>query len=138
HYYSKGTFSFLMAPIMFVYDLWRHRFLNEKKFLKNRFKRRMGYELNLDNPKALNEKIQWLKLYDRTPLHTIAADKFEVRSYIKNKIGEQYLVPLYFETKKPNDINSNTIPDIPVIIKTNHDSSGGIIIRDKESINWKE
>lgn len=138
YYYGKGTFGFIMKPLVFVYDLWRHRIMDERTFIQNRFKRRMGYELNLDNPKTLNEKIQWLKLYDRTSLHTIAADKYAVRNYVEEKIGKQYLIPLYYDTQRPSDINVENLPDLPVIIKTNHDSSGGIIVKDKSLVNWKE
>jgi hypothetical protein len=97
----------------------------------------MGYGLNLKKPKTLNEKINWLKLHDRTPLHTIGADKYKVREYITNKIGKEYLIPLIFNTKKPQDIIPVNLPDFPVIIKTNHNSSGGIIIKDKKNVNWK-
>lgn len=112
--------------------------LPEKFRLKQRFKRTVGYSLNLKNPVTLNEKIQWLKLNDRTPLHPICADKYAVRTFIKDKIGEEYLIPLLFHSKNPEDIESNLFPDYPFIIKTNHDSSGGIIIWKKEDVDWPE
>ncbi|WP_380592343.1 ATP-grasp fold amidoligase family protein [Saccharicrinis sp. FJH65] len=93
---------------------------------------------DLKNPKTLNEKINWLKLNDRTPLHTICADKYKMRNYVRKKIGEEYLVPIVFTTKRIEDINESAIPDFPVIIKTNHDSGGGYIIKDKSKVNWKE
>ena len=66
------------------------------------FKKRFDYELNISNPKSINEKIQWLKLFDRTPLHTKCADKYLVREYIKEIIGEKYLIPLIFSTFEAN------------------------------------
>lgn len=68
--------------------------MSDEAFLKRKFKLRMGYELDLDNPKTFNEKLQWLKLYDRNPLYTKLVDKYEVRKYIAEKIGEEYLIPL--------------------------------------------
>lgn len=48
----------------------------------------------MNNPQTFNEKLQWLKLYDRNPLYTKLVDKYEVRSYIREKLGEEYLIPL--------------------------------------------
>ena len=64
------------------------------KLLKKWYKKRTGKELNLENPQNFNEKIQWLKLYDNSPLKTKLADKYLVREWIKEKIGEEYLIPL--------------------------------------------
>ncbi|EAR15325.1 glycosyltransferase [Robiginitalea biformata HTCC2501] len=98
----------------------------------------MGYELNLQHPRTLNEKINWLKLHDRTPLHSQCSDKYAVRDYVKGKIGENYLVPLYFSTEDAADINERNIDKFPCIIKTNHDSSGGVFLREKEGVDWQE
>src|SRR3972149_7780263 len=49
--------------------------------------------LDLNNPVTFNEKIQWLKLYDATPIKMLLADKYLVKQWIKEKIGEQYVVP---------------------------------------------
>ena len=67
--------------------------MSDEAFLKRKFKLRMGYELDLDNPKTFNEKLQWLKLYDRNPLYTKLVDKYEVRKYIAEKIGEGVSYP---------------------------------------------
>lgn len=128
---------YLLRPMYVVYD-FSLRFIPDKVIVKNSFKRHMGYNLNLDNPKSLNEKINWLKLYERKEHHKIIADKYAVRDYIKEKIGEQYLIPLFFHTKSHKDIRSKNLPDESFIIKTNHDSSGGIIVRNKSDVKWKE
>ena len=75
------------------------------RLLKLRYKASTGEDLNLDNPKTFNEKIQWLKLYDSTPLKTRLADKYLVRDWIKEKIGEEYLVPLIGVWDKFDDID---------------------------------
>ena len=102
----------------------------------NYWKRRKK-SLNLKNPQTLNEKINWLKLYDKRPLHTQCADKYEVRKYVREKIGEEYLVPLYFETQNPQEIKPENLPDFPSIIKANHDSSGGVFVYDKSKLDYK-
>ena len=104
--------------------------------LKQRFRRTLGYDLRLDNPQTFNEKIQWLKIHDKTPLHVICSDKYLVREHITERIGENYLVPLIFHTKNVKDLVPEKFPDIPVIVKTNHDSGGGTIIRNKYDVDW--
>ncbi|WP_338733813.1 ATP-grasp fold amidoligase family protein [Mangrovimonas cancribranchiae] len=126
----------IIQPFKNVYEYIRYATVSDKSFIKKEFKKNLGYPPDLENPKTFNEKLQWLKLNDRTPLHTICADKFKVRDYVKEKIGEEYLIPLVFQTKHPRDIIPENLPDFPVIIKTNHDSSGGIIVRDKTKVNW--
>lgn len=109
------------------------KYLSQKQYLEKKFKKYFKYPLDLENPKTLNEKISWLKLHDRNPLMGPAADKYAVREYIKNKLGEKYLVPLLYTTLNPKDIKPENLPDVPCIIKVNHNSSGGIIVRDKYS-----
>ena len=122
-----------------VYDLLKFKFLSDRTFIKLSFRMSHGYNINLKNPKTLNEKIQWLKLYDRTSLHTQCADKYRVRGFVEDKIGKEYLIPLYFFTENPKDINYNNLKNlVPCIVKTNHDSSGGIIFRSLSNQNWEK
>lgn len=60
--------------------------------LQNWFMKRTKKYLNIENPTTFNEKIQWLKLYDSTPLKTQTTDKYLVRDWVKKKIGEKYLI----------------------------------------------
>lgn len=113
------------------------RIISEKLFIKLRFKRNLGYFPDLKNPKSFNEKIQWLKLNERTSLHTTCADKYLVRNFIAKEIGDEYLIPLYFQTYNPKDITPENLPDYPCIIKTNHDSGGVVFVHDKSKINWE-
>ena len=105
---------------------------------KKTFRRMLGYELNLDSPQTFNEKMQWLKLNDHTPLHTQCADKFEVRKYVESKIGKDYLIPLFFQSYKASDLIEQNFPEVPFILKANHDSSGGVFISDKSEIDWQK
>lgn len=92
---------------------------------------------DLKNPKTLNEKIQWLKLHDRSELHTICADKLAVREYVEKKIGGDYLIPLVYKTDNVQDLSLNVLPEYPVIIKSNHNSGDYFIIRDTHSVDIK-
>jgi hypothetical protein len=106
-------------------------------FLRLKFKKEFGFDLNLKNPKTLNEKLQWKKIYDRKPIYTICTDKYLVRDLIKEKIGEKYLIPLLFHGCDIDKIDFDKLP-IPFIIKPNHGSGCIIIIRDKNDIDKKD
>ena len=66
----------------------------DKAYIKIQFRLDKGVWPDLRNPKTFNEKLQWLKLYDHNPLYTTLVDKYAVRRYIADKIGEEYLIPL--------------------------------------------
>ncbi len=98
------------------------------------FKERTGKTLNLDNPQTFNEKIQWLKLYDSTPLKTRLADKYLVRDWVKEKIGEQYLIPLLGVYDSFDEIDFDKLPD-RFVMKCNHGSGYNIIVPDKSKLD---
>lgn len=109
--------------------------VSDKKFTELMFRAKMGYPLNLDNPVTFSEKIQWLKLYNRRPEYTVYADKFSVREYIKDKIGEEYLIPLIGVWDSPDEIDFNALPE-QFVLKCNHNSGTGMYIcRDKSRID---
>lgn len=110
------------------------RVLPDDIFLKLEFFLKMRKRLNLTNPQTFNEKLQWLKLYDRNPKYTQLVDKYEVRKYIKNKIGEKYLIPLYGVYEKYEEIDFNELPD-QFVLKPNHTSGDYFICKDKTKIN---
>ena len=92
--------------------------------------------LNLDNPKTFNEKIQWLKLYDSTPIKTFLSDKYLVRDWVKKKIGEEYLIPIIGVYEKFEDINFYKLPN-QFVIKCNHGSGYNIIVKNKYKLNLR-
>lgn len=106
--------------------------MDDKVYIEKMFKSIMGHPLNLKNPKTFNEKLQWLKLYDRNPEYTIMVDKYKVRGYISEKIGEEYLIPLLGVWDNPNDINFDLLPN-QFVLKCNHNSGRVYICKDKES-----
>ncbi len=116
------------------------KYMPEEKYaeyLKDWFYRCTGNELNLDNPQTFNEKIQWMKLYDSTPLKTQLADKYLVRDWVKEKIGEEYLIPLLGVWENFADIDFDKLPD-KFVLKTNHGSAWNIIVTDKNKLNKQD
>lgn len=106
------------------------RWIPDALYLRMVFKLKFGYKLDLKNPKTFNEKLQWLKLFDRKPLYTTLVDKYAVRDYIAKTIGEEYLIPLIGVWDSFDDINFDDFPN-QFVLKCNHDSSSVIICKDK-------
>ena len=107
----------------------------DEKYLKMAFRAKMGYPLNLENPKTFNEKLQWLKLHDRKPLYTTLVDKYAVRQYIADKIGEEYLIPLVGGPwNSADEIDFDSLPE-QFVLKCNHDSGSVVICRDKSKFD---
>ena len=113
------------------------KFLPDETYLKLYYFLVFKRRLNLDNPKTFNEKLQWLKLYDRKEYYTTLVDKYEVREYVKQKIGEQYLVPIYGIWDNFDDIDFEKLPN-QFVIKCTHDSGGNVICKNKNELNIKE
>lgn len=109
-------------------------FVPDSLFLKYKFKKLMGYSLNLKNPRTFNEKIQWLKLHDRKPVYTIMVDKYEAKKYVSDIIGEQYIIPTIGVWDRFEDIDFNKLPN-QFVLKCTHDSGGVVICKDKSNFN---
>lgn len=131
----KETYC-IYIPIRKIKDA-RNILIGDKKAVERGFRKAFGRKLDLTNPHTLNEKIQWLKLYDRRDIHTTLADKYAVREWLAQRFGSEYLVPLLYSTQDWHDIKPENIPDIPCIIKTNNASGTWIICRDKNSMDWQ-
>ena len=108
--------------------------VNDKLFLKIKYKHLMGKKLNLKNPQTFNEKLQWLKLYDRNPFYVKLVDKYEVREYIKEMFGKEYLIPLLGVYDNFEEIDFKKLPN-QFVIKCTHDSGGIVIVKDKNKLN---
>lgn len=106
-------------------------------FLKTKYRYKFNKKLDLNNPQTFNEKLQWLKLYDRNPEYTKMVDKYEAKKYVANIIGEEYIIPTLGVYDKFEDINFATLPN-QFVIKCTHDSGGLIICKDKTKLNIKE
>lgn len=131
-YITNLNYRFLINAHFGKYDN-----MSDEEYLKKCFKACMGEDLHLDNPKTFNEKLQWLKLYDRKPEYTMMVDKYKVREYIKEKLGEEYLIPLLGVWDKAEDIDFDKLPN-QFVLKCTHDSGGLCICRDKNTFDVKQ
>ena len=89
-----------------------------------------GKELDLENPRTYNEKIQWIKLYGTTPLMTMLSDKWAVREWVSNRIGEKYLIPILGVWERFDEIPFDELPN-EFVLKCTHGSGWNMIVRDK-------
>lgn len=113
-----------------LYNSW-----DDEKYLKRIFCAQMGVDLNLDNPQTFNEKLQWLKLYNRKPEYTMMVDKYKVRDYIADQIGEEHLIPLLGVWESPDEIDFDSLPS-QFVLKCNHNSGLGMCIcKDKSKLD---
>ena len=109
--------------------------MDDEEYLKRKFRAVMGRELDLENPRTFNEKLQWLKLYNRKPEYTMMVDKVLVRDYIARTIGEEYLIPLLGVWDDPDEIDFDKLPD-QFVLKCNHNSGLGMCIcKDKSKLD---
>lgn len=113
------------------------RLIPDKLYIKIKYLLCIGKKLDLNNPQGLNEKMQWLKLYDRNPLYTNLVDKYKVREYIKNTIGEEYLIPLLGVYDGYDEIDFNSLPN-EFVLKPNHTSGDIYICHDKGQIDHRK
>lgn len=112
-------------------------FLPDAFYLKIVFQAETGYKLNLKNPLTYNEKLQWIKLYDRKPEYTIFVDKYAVRAYIAQILGEKYLIPLIGVYDSVEEINWNLLPN-RFVLKCTHGSGCNIICWDKKVLDIEQ
>lgn len=112
------------------------RIIPDKSALKIIYRNIFERPLNLDRPQTFNEKLQWLKLYNRNPLYTTLVDKYAVKKWVSDKIGEEYIIPTYGVWDSFDEIDFNQLPN-QFVLKTTHagGSSGVIICRDKETFD---
>lgn len=110
--------------------------LPDSLYLKIMFRLKMGYKLNLKNPQTFNEKLQWLKLYNRKPEYTRMVDKSEAKTVAENILGKGCVIPTLGVWNKFEEIDFNSLPDSFVLKTTNGGGGGGVIIcRDKSKLN---
>lgn len=93
-----------------------------------------GCDCHLDNPQTLGEKIQWLKLYDSTPEKGRLADKYLVRSWVSERVGEEYLIPLIGVWESAQDIDFDALPE-RFVLKATHGSGWNIVVQDKSKLD---
>ena len=137
----NGAVKFVSDEGFRLHWLASHHFydsMGDKEYLRRMFRARLGYDLNLEDPKTFNEKLQWLKLYDRKPEYTTMVDKVAVKGYVADIIGMEHIIPTLGVWNNPDDIDFNRLPN-QFVLKCNHNSGLGMCIcKDKTKLNIKK
>ena len=107
---------------------------SDRKYLEITFPMRTRYPLNLENPQTFNEKLQWLKLYDRHPEYTKMVDKYEAKEYVANIIGKEHIIPTLGIYDNIEEIDMSQLPN-QFVLKCTNDSGGVVICRDKANFD---
>ena len=134
---GKSLTKYIKNPQIIFIGLAKKGWLNwmsDKTFLKIAYRLIMKKKLNLKNPQTFNEKLQWLKLYNRKPIYTTMVDKYEVKQYVAEQIGEEHIIPTYGVWDSFDEINFDMLPD-QFVLKTTHDCGGVIICKVKSKFD---
>lgn len=123
-------FPLVKKPLLWMYDSFIYivdHTLPDKALLSLKFRINMHRKMHWNHPVSYSEKIQWLKLYGRTPENRIMSDKYLVKKYVEERIGANYVIPLIGVWDKPEEIDFESLPE-KFVIKCNHNSGTGMFI----------
>lgn len=130
--------------IDYVDEEWKRRWvynyapdMDDELYIKIFWFYKMGYNLDLEHPATFNEKLQWLKLYNKNPDYTMMADKSSVKGWVKERIGEEYVIPTYGVYDCFDEIDFASLPR-SFVIKATHDCGSTIVCEDKEDLDLNE
>jgi len=133
--------SKLKTPRLFVAALFRRLwwlFPCDRQYIKMMYYLQLGVKLHLENPQTYTEKLQWLKLYYRDSKYTTMVDKFAVKEYVANIIGEKYIIPTIGVWDKPSEIEWDKLPE-KFVLKVTHGGGGNVLIcKDKGKLDKKK
>lgn len=118
----KNLMKFLLQKLPDRWFIQAKYFYHFKKFA------------NLRNPKTYNEKLQWLKLYNRKPEYSKMVDKYDAKKIVASIIGDEYIIPAYGVWDKFDDINFDILPN-QFVLKTTHDCGGIVVCKDKSKFD---
>jgi len=111
-------------------------FMDDRKYIEWKYKKRFGIKPNLDDPQNFNEKNNWRKLYDRKDRYTAMVDKYKLKAVVDDTCGEGYVFPLLGVWDDARNIDFSALPD-QFVLKVNH--AGGVIVcRDKTTFDSKK
>lgn len=110
-------------------------FIPDKLMISIQFRLLLGRSMDWKSPKTYNEKLNWLKLYGSSDTYSVYVDKYKVREFVAEKIGEEYLVPCLGVWSKFNDIDWNILPE-KFVLKCNHGSHCSMICTNKDTFDY--
>lgn len=110
---------------------------SDERFVKWKYYLNFHKKLDLENPKTFNEKLQWLKLYNKHEEYTQMVDKYEAKKYVASIIGEEYIIPTIGVYNAFEEIDINSLPK-QFVIKCTHNSGGLYICKDKDIFDFSK
>lgn len=120
-----------LAPFAWTVRHCAFLFKNDEIYLRLLYFFEMGGRvLHLKNPKTFNEKLQWLKLYNRKPEHVTMVDKYEAKKYVESIVGSSFIIPTIGVWDDPDEIDWESLPQ-RFVLKVTHDSGGLVICKAK-------
>jgi len=132
-----NVFKYITSPWRIPLALQNHGLewlVSDEMYIRCMYKEKFGRFPNLKNPQTFNEKLQWLKLNSRKSIYTNMVDKYEVKKYVANIIGEEFIVPTLGVWDKFDDIDFDILPN-QFVLKCTHDSGSIIICKDKSKLD---
>lgn len=113
------------------------KIIPDKAYLRLMYFKHFKKMPSFRSPKTYNEKLQWLKLYDRNPIYTVMVDKIEAKRFVADKIGEEYIIPTLAVYDSAEDIDIEKLPN-QFVLKCNHDSKSVRVCKDKKAFDFEE
>lgn len=111
-----------------------YNYIPDKWAVKIKYRNNFLKKLDLKNPVTFNEKLQWLKLYDRRPEYTQMVDKIAAKEYVAERIGEEYIIPTLGAWESFDEIDFDTLPD-QFVLKCTHSSGDAVVCKDKSKLD---
>lgn len=106
-------------------------------YLKIWYEKMTGETIDFQHPITFNQKLQWIKLFDRKAIYTSMADKSEAKKIAARLIGEKYIIPTLGVYENFDEIDFSQLPE-QFVLKCTHDSGSIIICKSKDNFNFNE
>lgn len=117
-------------------NLKMHRNISDKEFIEHKYEYVFNEKVNYESPKRFNEKLQWLKIYDRKEKYSLMVDKYQAKKYVADLIGEEHIIPTIGVWNNVEEIDFNALPN-KFVLKCNHNSGLGMYIcKDKNKADF--
>ena len=130
HLFTQPTQTLLAALVTTC------RYWPDKLYLSLYYRLTFHRQLHWRNPQTFNEKLSWLKIYNRRPEYTQMADKYAVKQHVANLVGGGYIVDNLLVTDSWDEIDFSVLPE-RFVIKCTHDSGGAFVCRDKNTFDFE-
>lgn len=130
----KSFFTNKEMRFSYLAKLGVYNHMSDEDYLMRKFQLTFNRKLDLQNPQTFNEKLQWLKLYDRKPIYTTMVDKYEAKKYVASIIGDEHIIPTLGVWEHFDEIDFDSLPN-QFVLKCTHDCGGLIICKDKSKLD---